>query len=652
MSYQVLARKWRSKTFAQVVGQEHVVRALTNALKTGRLHHAYLFTGTRGVGKTSLARILAKSLNCETGVTDTPCGQCNACKQIEGGRFVDLLEIDAASNTGIDNIREVLENAQYAPTAGRFKVYIIDEVHMLSKSAFNAMLKTLEEPPAHVKFVLATTDPQKVPVTILSRCLQFNLKQIPPQVVAEHLRHVLEQEQVPFEPASLLQLGQAAQGSMRDALSLLDQAIAYGLGQVTADGVRGMLGTVDQGYLLRLIEALADQDGGALMGQAEDMSARSVNFDNALQSLALLLHQVALYQTVPVAVDPSTPYYDEIRSLSSRLTPGDVQLFYQIALNGRKDLALAPDEFAGFSMTLLRMLAFGPGTQLPGGGGEGASRTYPSAAPANKPAANPIAAPVAQPAEQPVALAPQPAAPVERSAPEAAGMTPPWEEPAVAAAPEQTAPPAPAEMVEVAEPAMPPQVPVVVEAPQIDMMPEVAPEPSAAAAFETPKAAELPAQNIQPEEVAPSPLETVSAPAASGQDIAAAAGDWPSVVAALGLTGMANMFAKHCVLKQVDGDDWYLTISAQYQTMLAQQDKLLEALREHLGRPVRLHVKLGDTQDAAPIALEQKARSEELAAATDALLNDPVILYLQEHAGARLVPDSVKPLNGSAGQAA
>ncbi len=360
MSYQVLARKWRPKAFSELSGQEHVVRALTNALEQQRLHHAYLFTGTRGVGKTTLARILAKSLNCEKGISSTPCGECGACREIDSGRFVDLLELDAASNTGIDNMREVLDNAQYAPTAGRFKVYIIDEVHMLSKAAFNSMLKTLEEPPEHVKFILATTDPQKIPVTVLSRCLQFNLKQIPPGVVADYLKFVLEQENITGEPVALQLIARAASGSMRDALSLTDQAIAYGGGKVEEAAVRSMLGAIDQTYLFSLLRSLAAQDGAGLMVEAERMAERSLSFDAALQDLGTLLHQIALAQSVPDALSADLPERAAIMELAALFTPEDIQLFYQIALHGRRDLVLAPDEFAGFSMTLLRMLAFLP----------------------------------------------------------------------------------------------------------------------------------------------------------------------------------------------------------------------------------------------------------------------------------------------------
>lgn len=360
MAYQVLARKWRPKTFADLVGQEHVVKALRNALDEGRLHHAYLLTGTRGVGKTTIARILAKSLNCENAVHGEPCGQCESCTQIDSGRYVDLLEIDAASNTGIDNIREVLENAQYAPTAGKYKVYIIDEVHMLSKSAFNAMLKTLEEPPEHVKFILATTDPHKVPITVLSRCLQFVLRNMTPQQVAEHLAHVLDRENVPYQPQALQLLGRAAAGSMRDALSLLDQAIAMGSGKVAEQDVRQMIGAVDKQYLFELLEGIINQNGEALLEKAQEMSARAIGFDSALAELAMLLQRLALIQTIPSALANDDPERETLLRLSQALSGEQIQLYYQCAIHGKQDLPLAPDEYAGFVMTLLRMLAFAP----------------------------------------------------------------------------------------------------------------------------------------------------------------------------------------------------------------------------------------------------------------------------------------------------
>ncbi|MDP1658031.1 MAG: DNA polymerase III subunit gamma/tau [Methylotenera sp.] len=376
MSYQVLARKWRPKSFETLVGQDHVVRALTNALEQNRLHHAYLFTGTRGVGKTTVARILAKSLNCETGITAKPCGVCDACTEIDRGRFVDLIEVDAASNTQVDAMRDLLDNAQYAPTAGRFKVYIIDEVHMLSKSAFNAMLKTLEEPPAHVKFILATTDPQKVPVTVLSRCLQFNLRQMAGTSIISHLQNILGQENIPYEPTALHLISRAAAGSMRDALSLTDQAIAYGGQTVNESEVRSMLGAIDQSYLYQLIKALLANDGAGIIAQAKSMEERSLSFEAALNDLAQLLHQIAVAQTVPDSIADDLPERTLLLGLAQRISPETLQLYYQIALLGRRDISLAPDEFAGFTMSLLRMLAFTPS--------EGEAKKLP-----NKPLAQP-----------------------------------------------------------------------------------------------------------------------------------------------------------------------------------------------------------------------------------------------------------------------
>ncbi|MFM0336517.1 DNA polymerase III subunit gamma/tau [Paraburkholderia fungorum] len=371
MTYQVLARKWRPKDFASLVGQEHVVRALTHALDGGRLHHAYLFTGTRGVGKTTLSRIFAKALNCETGVTSTPCGVCRACREIDEGRFVDYVEMDAASNRGVDEMAALLERAVYAPVDARFKVYMIDEVHMLTNHAFNAMLKTLEEPPSHVKFILATTDPQKIPVTVLSRCLQFNLKQMPAGHIVSHLAHILGEEQVPFDAQALRLLARAADGSMRDALSLTDQAIAYSANQVNEEAVRGMLGALDQSYLIRLLDALADGDGAAVLSVADEMALRSLSFSTALQDLASLLHRIAWAQFAPSSVLDEWPEAGDLRRFAESLSAEQVQLFYQIATIGRSELGLAPDEYAGFTMTLLRMLAFEPAPT--GGGGNGAA---------------------------------------------------------------------------------------------------------------------------------------------------------------------------------------------------------------------------------------------------------------------------------------
>ncbi len=416
MSYQVLARKWRPKSFATLVGQEHVVRALTHALDEQRLHHAYLFTGTRGVGKTTLARIMAKALNCEAGVSSTPCGTCSSCLEIDGGRFVDYLELDAASNRGVEDMTGLLEKATYAPTRGRYKVYVIDEVHQLSGHAFNAMLKTLEEPPEHVKFILATTDPQKIPVTVLSRCLQFNLKQMPPGHIVDHLTNILGQENVPFEPAALRQIAKGAAGSMRDALSLLDQAIAHGAGKVEEAGVRDMLGTVGDDYLYGILDGLRGGDVAAMLAVAEAMDERSLSFDSALQELATLFHRIALAQFAPQAMADDTERA-RLAPYAEGFDAEFLQLCYQIAIHGRDDLDLAPDEYAGFTMTMLRLHAFRPDAA--------AAKRPAMAAPAvSRPAAAPVpraaTAPAAPAAPAPAAVAePRPAARAVAAAPDA-----------------------------------------------------------------------------------------------------------------------------------------------------------------------------------------------------------------------------------------
>ncbi len=434
MAYQVLARKWRPKTFADLVGQEHVVKALRNALDEGRLHHAYLLTGTRGVGKTTIARILAKSLNCENAQHGEPCGVCQSCTQIDTGRYVDLLEIDAASNTGIDNIREVLENAQYAPTAGKYKVYIIDEVHMLSKSAFNAMLKTLEEPPEHVKFILATTDPHKVPITVLSRCLQFVLRNMTSQQVADHLAHVLNNENIAYEPAALQLLGRAAAGSMRDALSLLDQAIAMGSGSVAEQDVRQMIGAVDKQYLYELLAGIVNQDGEALLAKAQEMAARAIGFDSALSELAMLLQRLALIQAVPSALANDDPERETLLQLSQVLSGEQIQLYYQCAIHGKQDLSLAPDEYAGFVMTLLRMLAFAPlAADAHDVGGHIENTELHSAETGVHTAKKPLQLPQSEAAKLPVQTTPEPATSSENKVAEPVltqenNDVPPWED--------------------------------------------------------------------------------------------------------------------------------------------------------------------------------------------------------------------------------
>ncbi|MBS0381628.1 MAG: DNA polymerase III subunit gamma/tau [Proteobacteria bacterium] len=388
MSYQVLARKWRPKQFSELVGQEHVVKALTHALDSGRVHHAYLFTGTRGVGKTTIARIFAKSLNCERGMSAHPCGECAICTAVDAGRFVDLIEIDAASNTGVDDVRELIESAQYAPARGRYKVYLIDEVHMLSKSAFNALLKTLEEPPEHVKFLLATTDPQKLPVTVLSRCLKFGLKRLLPEQIAGQMKMILGKEGVAFDEGAIAELARGADGSLRDGLSLLDQAIAHGGGTLRADDVRAMLGTIADNDVGALLRALAGGDGKALMIEADRIAGLAPDFAVVLEQLANALHRIQLRQLVP-GIAGDEPEHEVLDELAGKVDPEDVQVWYQFALQGRRDLPLAPDVRSGFEMTLLRMLAFrsadasGPAVSLPA---HTATRP-PAAAPAATPAA-------------------------------------------------------------------------------------------------------------------------------------------------------------------------------------------------------------------------------------------------------------------------
>jgi DNA polymerase-3 subunit gamma/tau len=405
MSYQVLARKWRPKKFSELVGQEHVVRALANALDSQRMHHAFLFTGTRGVGKTTIARIFAKSLNCERGQSSNPCGECAACRDIDAGRFMDLIEIDAASNTGVDDVREVIENAQYSPSRGRFKVYLIDEVHMLSKSAFNALLKTLEEPPEHVKFLLATTDPQKLPVTVLSRCLKFNLKRLLPEQIAEQMNRILDAENIVHERAAIDELARAADGSLRDGLSLLDQAIAYGAGAVHAHEVRAMLGTIERGQVYALIEAAHAGDGNRLIDEVARLAEFSPDFGGVLDEIAGALHRIQLKQLVDAQVPDAAADGAPVAALATAMPTEEVQLFYQIAITGRRDLPIAPTPRAGFEMTLLRMLAFRP---VDAGTGVSAREPKKSATPT-------LASPASTSSAPP--SAPRPANPAQSSSP-------------------------------------------------------------------------------------------------------------------------------------------------------------------------------------------------------------------------------------------
>lgn len=519
MTYQVLARKWRPKDFASLVGQEHVVRALTHALDGGRLHHAYLFTGTRGVGKTTLSRIFAKALNCETGVTSQPCGVCRACREIDEGRFVDYVEMDAASNRGVDEMAALLERAVYAPVDARFKVYMIDEVHMLTNHAFNAMLKTLEEPPPHVKFILATTDPQKIPVTVLSRCLQFNLKQMPAGHIVSHLERILGEEHISFEQQALRLLARAAQGSMRDALSLTDQAIAYSANKVTESAVSGMLGALDQTYMVRLLDALAAGAGPEILAIADEMSLRSLSFSTALQDLASLLHRIAWAQFAPGSVLDEWPEAADLRRFAEALSPEQVQLFYQIVTVGRAELGLAPDEYAGFTMTLLRMLAFEPavGAGSAPGGQPAVPRAVPAPAPRAAAAASAVSvaaprpsAPAAAEAARPQAA--DPVAPAARPLPARSGDA------VIASAAEPVSTPASASAVAATPAAQQPEAnPAPQAAPASDAPPAVRNEP------EPPAAAQRNDEPAPPAEPAPraAPAESAARPSARGGAAAA-----------------------------------------------------------------------------------------------------------------------------------
>ena len=601
MSHQVLARKWRPKSFETLVGQPHVVRALSNALAQQRIHHAYLFTGTRGVGKTTIARIIAKSLNCETGITAKPCGVCNACTEIDLGRFVDLLEVDAASNTQVDAMRELLENAQYAPTSGRFKVYIIDEVHMLSKSAFNAMLKTLEEPPEHVKFILATTDPQKVPITVLSRCLQFNLRQIASPTIAEHLQAILTKENVPFEDAGMQLIARAAEGSMRDALSLTDQAIAYGNQAVNEADVRSMLGAIDQSYLFDLLHALLDEDGVALISKAQEMQTRSISFEAALNDLAKLLHQIAIAQLVPESISHDLPEREVLLQLAENLPADKLQLYYQIALLGGRDISLAPDEYAGFTMSLLRMLAFSPVESL---------------AAQKKNSLTPVASAIKTSSIRNATVA------LNRHSDQS---TSPNNTPVEAK---------PSLMVQAllkstndSEPSNDStKINVDIQPASTEALTHVVAHFESEAKIAKPSIAEQTAQD-----------ETVESIAFDGH--------WRNLIESHLKLGIARALAQNCEMLSYDDDNIYLRVAEKQKHLVSAtyQEKLSHAINQHFGRTIKLHFQV-DREANTPAMEQAEEKAVIQTSAEEAIMRDPFVQALLNDFDAKIIPNSIKPI--------
>ncbi|KMQ74590.1 DNA polymerase III subunit gamma/tau [Marinobacter subterrani] len=566
MSYQVLARKWRPRTFQDMVGQEHVLQALIHALESQRLHHAYLFTGTRGVGKTTIGRLLARCLNCETGITPNPCGECSSCREIQEGRFVDLIEIDAASRTGVDDMRELTDNVQYAPSRGRYKVYLIDEVHMLTNQSFNAFLKTLEEPPEHVKFLLATTDPQKLPVTVLSRCLQFNLKRMTPEHIAGHLRHVLGAEEIPFEEPALWLLARAADGSMRDALSLTDQAIAFGDQKLAASDVSNMLGTIDQRDIERIVNALVEGDGPALLAEISRISDFAPDYSVILADLLSLFHRVTMEQVVPGSADNSLGDAGQVQALARKLSAEDAQLFYQSALIGRKDLAITPDARMGFEMTLLRMLAFRPGTD----------RREPPAVSSGGQSA------VSEPRDEPDPAAEE------------------YDEPY----------PTRSEAVSEQEPE-----------PQLEPEPQQEPESQPESASE-------------PESPIPAEPE--------GEFV------WHRDFRSLGIVGMPGNLASHGAMSR-EGDTITLVIDQGHARLLntRHEEKILAALRNHFGDSTQLRIEQGEPGPNTPAAYEERQRQARQEAAEASIRKDPVVQSIVERFEARVVEESIRPVETS-----
>lgn len=673
-----------------MVGQTHVLKALINALDSQRLHHAYLFTGTRGVGKTTIARIIAKCLNCETGITSSPCGECSVCREIDEGRFVDLIEIDAASRTKVEDTRELLDNVQYAPSRGRFKVYLIDEVHMLSSHSFNALLKTLEEPPPYVKFILATTDPQKLPATILSRCLQFSLKNMTPERVVEHLTHVLTAENVPFEDDALWLLGRAADGSMRDAMSLTDQAIAFGEGKVLATDVRAMLGTLDHGQVYDVLHALIEGDAKALLEAVRHLAEQGPDWNGVLSEILNVLHRVAIAQALPEGVDNGHGDRDRVLALAQALPAEDVQFYYQMGLIGRRDLPLAPDPRGGFEMVLLRMLAFRPADTAdaprqplkPVGISQATVDSANSVAAAPKPAPVVAAAAAAAPAPAPAPVAapaaePDPVVPVVEAQPEPepvaveAVVDLPWNDP-VEAEPE----PAP-----VQQPAVEPVLETAGEQPELPPMPLPTPDSVvpdapewAAAPIPEPSVAEVDAATpgmdmddeppldedyIEPDmdsaysyldELAsehaadpePEPEPEPAAAPATGLAL-----QWLELFPKLPISGMTGSIAANCTLIAVDGDHWLMHLDPAHSALFnaTQQRRLNDALNQFHGRTLTLTIELIKPEQETPAQAASRRRANRQREAEESIHGDPFIQQMVQQFGAVVRSDTIEPVD-------
>ncbi|MET1077778.1 MAG: DNA polymerase III subunit gamma/tau [Pseudomonas sp.] len=690
MSYQVLARKWRPRSFREMVGQTHVLKALINALDSQRLHHAYLFTGTRGVGKTTIARIIAKCLNCENGVSSTPCGVCSICKEIDEGRFIDLIEVDAASRTKVEDTRELLDNVQYAPSRGRFKVYLIDEVHMLSSHSFNALLKTLEEPPPHVKFLLATTDPQKLPVTILSRCLQFSLKNMPPERVVEHLTHVLGVENVPFETDALWLLGRAADGSMRDAMSLTDQAIAFGEGKVMAADVRAMLGTLDHGQVYGVLQALLEGDARGLIEAVRHLAEQGPDWSGVLAEILNVLHRVAIAQALPEAVDNGQGDRDRVLALAQALPAEDVQFYYQMGLIGRRDLPLAPDPRGGFEMVLLRMLAFRPASadnapraplKLQGVSPATAdSQAQPAAVVASVPAVAPTAVPT--PVVEPLvpnlapAYSPEPAVPVPVPVPVSALAPVPLPESVPSAVAEPAPTPAAQPTLPTAlKPADAPSAAVAAidlpwEAPTPALPqqpPEPAPATSVAAADKAPPSPQPQSDDDEPplgdddyyeiDGEADAYLDALVTPVAEPAAVEPAAlpasglaAEWLELFPRLGLAGMTGSIAANCTLVARDGDVWRLHLDPAQSALFnpTQQQRLNDALNQYHGRPLKLDIELRKPEQETPAQAASRYRQERQRQAEAAIQADPLVQQMVQQFAAVVRDGSIEPLEPTA----